>query len=317
MSSALVSIAPIGSFSIDRDCCVNRNVTNQGKNSRFYLEFPGAMQTTNSSKMSIGSVKIPYSWFNITEARQNNHITLNVPFGTTTSFALTLPDGYYDIPTLNAYFQSVMIANGMYLVNNVTGENVYFGSLEINLSRYRLQFNSYPFPYASSAAALAAGYTSGSGINYTGAAQNGVSWTVPANLYSFFGIVSSATTYTLPAVSTSVATSELPTMAPDYLVNQVILVHCSLVNNVRNSVNFRNSRNELIGHGANTVVAAIQITGAFGTDIHGDQFTTTWIPVQQGLFKEARFWLTNRNLQDLVLEDDSVVIEFLITQTST
>lgn len=209
-----------------------------------------------------------------------------------------------------------MIQNGCYLTNNTTGEYVYFGDFSINVARYRVQFNSYPFPYVSGAAATAAGYSSGSGINYTGAAQNGVSWTIPSALYTFFGIVSSAATYSIPStLSTSVSTSELPTLPPNYLVNQVILVHCSVANNRRNAISFRDASGTIQGHGATTVITSVQVTGAFGTDIHGDQFTTTWIPLLESNSSTLKFWLTNQELQDLVLEDDSVVVEFLITST--
>ncbi len=55
------------------------------------------------------SAHIPYSIFNITSAHNNNAFTLGFPtgstIGTSTSFKITIPDGFYTIENLNTFVQ--------------------------------------------------------------------------------------------------------------------------------------------------------------------------------------------------------------------
>lgn len=310
-------ISAVGSFYVDRDSCINRNVDRQGKNSRYEIIIPGGVQTTSRSKLSIGSIKIPNSWYNISTRLGNNQLTIVAPFASgSTSIAVTIPDGFYDIVSLNSYLQSIMVSNGLYLINNTTGQYVYFFDMALNLPRYRLQFNSYPFPYISNAAVTAAGYTSGGGINFTGAAQAGVSITIPASLYEYMGLVSVSTSLTVPSVSSVSSTSLLSDVAPDQFPVKSILVHISIANNRRNTILYRDPNTQVVnGHGATTVVSVVQINVPYGQDIHGSQFLTTWVPLLETNNSTIQVWMTDQELGDLFLQDDSSVLEFLITQT--
>ncbi len=61
------------------------------------------------------------------------------------SVIFTIPDGYYDIPALNAYLQFIMIQNGHYLVD-ANGNNVYFLEIVYNPTEYLCQVNSFCLP---------------------------------------------------------------------------------------------------------------------------------------------------------------------------
>ena len=77
----------------------------------------------------VTSAQIPYSIFNFTAAYGNNFLRLSFPTGagaaTFTNFDITIPDGFYTIDDLTAFFQQFAISNGLYLINS-SNENVYY-----------------------------------------------------------------------------------------------------------------------------------------------------------------------------------------------
>jgi hypothetical protein len=107
--------------------------------------------------VSVGSGYIYYSWYNISAALNNNSFQLSIPTSnTTTTITITLPDGAYNISTLNNYMQSQLQAQGYYLryagdATNVTNgaireSNIYPCSFQVNPQTYSIQFISIPIP---------------------------------------------------------------------------------------------------------------------------------------------------------------------------
>ena len=116
-------VHPISSIFLDQDLLLNPG----NGNNQFKFDFPRQVTTTSTSRMSVSNFSVPYSWFNITQAFGNNQLAY-VWFDGASNSALypsstqkggtvvniTLPDGFYDLPTMNAYLQFVMVKNGHY-----------------------------------------------------------------------------------------------------------------------------------------------------------------------------------------------------------
>lgn len=129
------------------------NIIEDGTNSTLRYRFPTSIQFKNNY-IAVSSVTMYYSWYNILSSYNNNILSYTWTSGTTTTtHTITIPDGLYEIATLNDYFQFVMVQNGHYLINE-TGNYVYYFDMEVNVSRYAVQLNTYNVPTS-----LPVGYT--------------------------------------------------------------------------------------------------------------------------------------------------------------
>ena len=154
--SASLPVHSNSSIFLDQDLLTNFS---NGNNTFVYNFAPRTVWTTPETKMSLSNFSVPFSWYNITAALQNNLIGYTWYDGGTspgiypitsggnngTAYFVTIPDGYYDIPTLNAFLQFSMVQNGLYLTD-ANSNNVYFLEIVLNPTTYRVQLNSYQLP---------------------------------------------------------------------------------------------------------------------------------------------------------------------------
>jgi hypothetical protein len=70
--------------------------------------------------------------FNITQANNNNKFAYEWVDGTITQ--ITLPDGYYELEDIMAYFRDVMTSNTHYLINGAS--YIYLLEIVVNVSKY-------------------------------------------------------------------------------------------------------------------------------------------------------------------------------------
>jgi hypothetical protein len=133
------------------------NVVPDGQNNKLVYNFPNSVAFPNH-EIAIQSVYMYYSWVNINNASLNNNLFYlywptnryagnGTTFQTAGAIAVDIPDGLYEIATLNQYLQWFSIKNGYYLINDA-GENVYYWEFIVNPSLYAIQLNLYPVPTA-------------------------------------------------------------------------------------------------------------------------------------------------------------------------
>ena len=102
-----------------------KNLIPDGQNNKLIYKFPNSVQFKDNF-IAVSSVSMYYSWFNITTAYLNNYFTYNwTKVAVTTTYTITIPDGLYEITTLNDLLQFNFIEQGLYLVN-ADGQNVYY-----------------------------------------------------------------------------------------------------------------------------------------------------------------------------------------------
>ncbi len=86
-------------------------------NNVYRYAFPGSA-AFKGSKVAVSNIQIYYSWVNISASANNNTLSMIFPVGAgTVTVAVTIPDGTYTVADLNSYLQSIMVANGYYLVD--------------------------------------------------------------------------------------------------------------------------------------------------------------------------------------------------------
>ena len=93
------------------------NIVADGQNNKLVYNFPNSV-TFKDAYMALSSISVYYSWFNITSALANNTFSYTwVSSGTTTNYTVTIPDGIYEISSLNSYLQFIFIF--ISILNNI------------------------------------------------------------------------------------------------------------------------------------------------------------------------------------------------------
>ena len=213
------------------------NVVNDGTNSKFLYNFPNGGYTFKDDLIAVQGISMYFSAFNITTKYNNNSFSYIWVDGTTN--VVNIPDSFLQVADINAYMQSVMVANKHYLVDSA-GSYVYLLELVVNQARYAVQLNSY---LISSTIATANSWT----------LPAGATWVLPTNDILPYMVVPSTNNFGLligfsagqypagaisgtpPAQTQSPAyasaQSILSTLAPQITPYSSFLVFCSLVNN--------------------------------------------------------------------------------------
>lgn len=111
----------------------------------------------NNYEVSVGNGFVYYSWYNISAAQGNNSFQLIIPnSGTTTTVTYTIPDGAYNISTLNSWLEQQLVTGGYYLryagdASNITTgairqANIYPCKFQVNPATYSIQFIAISLP---------------------------------------------------------------------------------------------------------------------------------------------------------------------------
>ena len=123
------------------------NVVANTNNSVYKYNFPaGNVEFIKGQKLALGSIQMYYSTFNITAAQGNNSFSYIWVDGR--EITITIPDGFYDINSINDFLHFVMIQQGHYLTNTA-GEYFYFLTFVINSATYQININAYPISLAT------------------------------------------------------------------------------------------------------------------------------------------------------------------------
>lgn len=216
------------------------NLVQDGQNNKLVYRFPNSTLFKDNS-IAVSSVNMYYSWFNITAALGNNTFSYTWTIGGVINVrTILIPDGLYQVSTLNDLLQFNMINNGDYLIETASGDYVYYAEFILNTSRYAVQINTYLVPTA-----LPVGYTQPSNFSgYPTVVCNPII-TLPAKFNELFGYVPGFATDNnignpvgVPATTTYVSKNQatgtisyISTTAPNLQPNSSIYFALSNINN--------------------------------------------------------------------------------------
>jgi len=116
------------------------NVVFGSNNSKFLYNFPNGGYNFKQDLIAVQSIAMYFSTFNITSTYNNNSFSYIWVDGTVN--LVSIPDSFLQIADINAFLQSVMVANGHYLLT-ATGDYVYLLEMVINQSLYAVQVNNF------------------------------------------------------------------------------------------------------------------------------------------------------------------------------
>ena len=277
----------------------NSNVVNTNTNATYEYKFiGGGFSIPNDFYCMVTSAQIPYSIFNITAAYGNNFLRLSFPTGagaaTFTNFDITIPDGFYTIDDLTAFFQQFAISNGLYLINS-SNENVYYTpKFYINSVSYAVQLLLYVVPRS-----LPVGWTQPS--NWIGYSTYSADRTPYINILatSKFGDFVGLTTGTYPnptlrTTDYSILSNKTPIGS---YVNSIV-IHSSVVNNSVVS--------------PSDIIDAFQIVDTkFGSNINYQPSVEKFVKLTKGTYNSMIIYLTDQNNNPIILNDSNLLITLL------
>jgi hypothetical protein len=280
------------------------NLVQDGQNNKWVYKFPNSVQFRENF-IAFAQASIYYSWFNITSNLINNTFSYNWinGAGVATTYTIKVPDGLYEISTLNQLLQFTMIQNGHYLVNG-SGENVYYAEFIVNPSRYAVQVNTYLFPTA-----LPVGFTNPAAVAFPPQSFNPII-TFPPNINQIFGYVPNfATNQNLnnayvPPVSDYVSKlangtiSYISTLAPNVQPNSSLLFSLSNIDNAYAQ--------------PTSIIYTLVPTVAIGQLISERPANYIWNRLIPGTYNELRLTLLGTDLQPIKINDPSMTIVLVI-----
>ena len=274
------------------------NVVADGLNNKLVYNFPNSVAFPHH-EVAIQSIYMYYSWVNINGVSLNNNFFQYYwPTAPATAIDVTIPDGLYEIATLNAYLQYVMILKGQYLISS-TGSNVYYMEFVVNPTRYGVQLNVYPVPTA-----LPSGWTAPTANAITGA----VAWPgypaslrTPAfqlsrgNLYKLLGY---AQNLLFPAAATAINASYISIVAPEVQPNPSVFLQVTGI------------ENNLATPSSNIGVVSPQV--GFGELIQEQPPQFAWNKLMPGTYNQLRLAFVGTNNSQIQILDPQMVITLVI-----
>ena len=293
------------------------NITNIGKgNNQLVYSFPNSVSFPNH-EVAISNISLYYSWVNIDSNTLNNntfyYLWEQAGDAGLLSFPVVIPNGLYEISTINYFLQFTMIQNGHYLVDTATGNNVYFIEMVVNPSNYTVQINTYPIP-AISGTTPPTGYTLGTGWTYNGTGfiptvcmsnPNLIAGvpTVPHTYTNFYKIVgydpaftSNSNTYTI--ATTTANKSSNSSTAPQVQPNPTIFFAISNIDNKYSN--------------PSTIVFQLSPTVAFGELITITPPQFAFNKLIPGTYNGIRLAILGTNFQPLSIIDPEITITMVI-----
>lgn len=280
------------------------NIVRDGQNNKMIYKFPNSVQFKKST-IAFAGCSIYYSWFNITSTLSNKTFSYNWidGAGVATTYTITIPDGLYEISTLNEYLQFIFIQNGHYLVDSA-GDNVYYAEFIVNPSRYAIQINTFSFPTA-----LPALWSNPAGVAFPPQTFNPVI-TLPSKINEILGYTAGfATDQNLnnayvPPVSDYVSKlangtlSYISTTAPNVQPNSSLLFSMSNIDNAYSS--------------PTSILYTLVPQVAIGELINEKPPNYIWCRLIDGTYNELRLTILGTDLSPIQINDPAITIILVI-----
>jgi len=288
------------------------NVVPNGQNNQLVYSFPNSIAFPNH-EIAIQSISMYYSWVNINSTSLNNNQYQIYWTATEDTFTVVMPDGLYEIATINQYLQFFCIQNGLFLIT-ATGSYVYFIEWTINTSLYAVQLNLYPIPTEAEATAL--GYIAPSIANgfpadwagYTASTVGLVpaiflsAATLPAN--NFYKIIGFPQDFNMlnapygPPTGGTVNASYVSTTAPQVQPNPTLYI---AISNIENNMATPSS-----------IIGTISPTVNYGELINITPPQFAWNKLLSGTYNSLRLSLLGTNKQPVQLLDPTMTLTLVI-----
>lgn len=243
-----------------------------------------------NAKVAVASIAIYYSWYNITASQNNNSFQFVWPTNAgSTTYTVTIQDGYYSVANLNSYLQQFCITNGLYLVDG-SGNFVYYLEFLENVNYYSVQVNTYALPTS-----LPSGWSNPASMSFPLTTRTPQLIVPNTNFQYIIGY----TPGTYPAAPALTTQSFLSTFTPQVSPVQSVILSCSLLSN-----KYANPM---------TVLYSFSASGfEFGNLVQSSPYEHTYVDISDGNFSFFDIAFLDQNYNAIKLNDTNIVVQLLI-----
>ena len=268
----------------------NNNVISGSNNTSYKYTFIQPTAILDEAEMAVSNITIPYSWFNISAANNNNKFQFYFPDSGSpgSGYFVTLQDGFYSVTDINAALQQFCIINGLYLING-SGKYVYYLTLLYNPTFYAVQSVAQFVPTS-----LPSGWSQPA--NWHGYNTTLLTPILQVTTQGFGNLIGFKTGLYPPNNMTE--SSTLSTFTPQGSIVNSLIVRCSLVDN---ECGFPTD-----------VLDTIPITSSFGTNINYTPTQLKWMKLTSGVFQSFIITFVDQNLNPIIARDSNVCISILL-----
>jgi len=272
------------------------NVVNNSLNDTYTYQFPNGAVNFHNDQVAVASISIYFSWYNITSATTGSQYNNNTyqyiwtDGSGSSTYTVTMPDGYYEVTTLNAYLQSQMVDNGHYLVD-AGGDFVYYLEIVANPTYYGVQLNCFALPTA-----LPSGWTNPASISLPATASTPQFVILSTNNFqTVIGFAPGTYPTAVQATNYQVLSTTTPQLTP---VSSLIMT-CTLLNNSYAL--------------PNTLLYSFNVEGTrFGGlyTLNTPQFS--FVDIVDGQYTNFTIQFFDQNLRRIAINDDNIVVMLVI-----
>lgn len=262
------------------------NVVSGTDNAIYRYTFPSPIHF-QKAKVALTTVNMFYSWFNIRSDLGNNTYQFVWTDGSgSTTYTVTMPDGYYSVPDLDTFLQNYCIINGLYLVD-ASGDNVYYIQIQENPTYYAVQLNNYSFPTA-----LPSGYTNPNSLTFPGTAST-TQFIIGSNA---FQNVIGVTAGTYPSAVQATTSTTLSDFTPQVTPVESLILSCNLIDN-----RYSNPPSLLYPFSTGGV--------AFGGLIESAPNNLLYVDVNEGYYNSIDLEFLDQNYNRVKINDTNLIIQ--------
>ena len=263
------------------------NVTFTAPN-KFTFTLPSRYESGEHDRVSLKSLRLYYSWFNMTAAKKNNQFSYTWVDGVI--HTVTLPDGIWSFSDFQSYLEQVMFSKKHYLLDS-NARPVYYIKFESNSVFYRMSLSVNVVP-----ATLPAGFTAPAGWVAPGVSKTPLV-NIPATaIRTYLGFNSGS----YPSVTQTTLFQMNGQSVPQVTDITSLMLQSNLVNNE-------------YGPDERTLASFNVVPGtAPGSLISEIPFYQDWIPIQpMSKFSQIVLTLVDQNSRPVKIEDTAGFIATL------
>ena len=278
------------------------NVVGSGNNT-YKFNFIAGGFNAKDCEIAIGSLSIPYSWFNVSSSYSNNQFSLVIPTsplvqnGSLTALSI-LQNGFYQVSDINQTIQLYLYNSGYYLINTL-GQIVYYISIATNSTYYNVNIIFTAVPT-----------TLPTGWSLPPASVGGWCFGLPTQSKTMqliiptngIGAILGLTPGTYPTV-TGATTTVSSNITPIGSSVNALLCHCSLLNN-----------NLAV---PSDILDLIPINSTFGSNINYQPPFSKFVKVRDGGYSSMSITFTDQNNNTLYANDPNIAMTLIIRQKDT
>jgi hypothetical protein len=273
------------------------NIVPNTGNSVLLYKFNSSIEFKDAS-VSLSSLNIFNSWFNISASLQNNQFSykwFNSLGVLNQTYTITFPDGYYSVNDMNEFVQSQLVTRGHYLQHTVDSNYIYHIEFVSNPSYYAIQMNIYAMRTSD------ANYTKGVSTN----TDLYPVWGWPAEFTSIQVILTSTNKFyrliginpgTYPTISDSNNHTYLSAFTPTMDPVSSLMVQCSIVN----QGGFSDPSDILYSFTSGNI--------SFGGMIDKEITKDTFCRIRDGVYQNFTVKITDQDYNRVDIRDPSIVL---------